>query len=231
MTMKGASWRGRRVNDGGESHALSERERVMRLSLFQRALRGGFLVLFSGQCTRLALGEEPAPLPRYVETIREVSLSACHDSAESCRAFRGGSMRRPRTDAVLATIPRPVRHCRLKKKLPKPTRSSSRDECPSFPCVMHLVYRKAACSRRRRSAKDPGGGGGGSVVSAPAPPASRASTVPTSETSLGFDVGIIAKVRPYYPSRPALVPCTISPLARAKYAREWRVGSVPCLKM
>jgi len=161
MTMKGASWRGRRVNDGGESHALSERERVMRLSLFQRALRGGFLVPFSGQCTRLALGEEPAPLPRYVkETIREVSLSACHDSAESCRAFRRGERAPPPNGRRFGndTTARPPLQIKKKKK-PKPTRSSSRDECPSFPCVMHLVCRKAACSRRRRSAKAPGGGG------------------------------------------------------------------------
>ena len=206
MTMKGASWRGRRVNDGGESHALSERERVMRLSLFQRALRGGFLVPFSGQCTRLALGEEPAPLPRYVkETIREVSLSACHDSAESCRAFRRGERAPPPNGRRFGndTTARPPLQIKKKKNQSPPevqvemNVQASRVSCTSYAEKQHVVV--AVGPRRPR-------GGGASVVSAPAPPASRASTVPTSETSLGFDVGIIAKVRPYYPSRPALVP-------------------------
>lgn len=74
---------------------------------------------------------------------------------------------------------------------------ASRVSCTSYAEKQHVVV--AVGPRRPR-------GGGAAVVSAPAPPASRASTVPTSETSLGFDVGIIAKVRPYYPSRPALVP-------------------------
>lgn len=116
MTMKGASWRGRRVNDGGESHALSERERVVRPSLFQRALRGGFLVLFLDD-VRVLLWEK-SPRLFHGTLRRRLERCRCQPVTTRRRAvarFDVGSMRRPRTDAVLATIPRPVRHCRLKK--------------------------------------------------------------------------------------------------------------------